>query len=606
MTSSLPAKPSRKYRKRGKGKGNLSTRPRQRKSRTVGRQFRPAVLLLVITALLLGGMGSRLGYLQLVQGERNRQLAENNRIRLLPKPPVRGNILDRNGKILADSRLSYSVFIWPLAKAEPNWDDTVKRLAEILELSAAAINRRVEQVPENSPSLVRIARGLTPEQVTAIEEYSYELTGVELDIEPVRDYPNGEVAAHILGYTGEITAEELAQDETGDYRLGDTIGRMGAEAAFEKQLRGEWGGQQVEVNGAGRILRILGEKTAKSGENVTLTLDLDLQKTAEAALGDRIGAIVALDPNTGGVLAMASRPTFNPNIFSSRITPETWQKLQAKDNPFVNRALRGFPPASTFKIVTATAGMESGKYPPNTVLNTYAYLNVAGVRFGEWNRAGFGPMGYVQALAWSSNTFFGQIGRGVGGEVLIDWARRYGFGTETTLELPAETSGLIADAAWKQERFDWGWSAGDTVNMSIGQGFTLATPLQVAVMFAVPANGGYRVNPHLLKTEGNNEQWRVSMNLKSSTVNTLRQGLRAVVAGGTGTAVRVPSLPPAAGKSGTAEAPPGKAHAWFGAYAPYDNPEIVVVAFAEHSGGGGGSVAAPMVRQVLETYFDRD
>jgi len=606
MASPLPAKPSRKYRKRGQGKGNLSTKARQRQSRTVGRQLRPAVLLLVITALLLGGIGSRLGYLQLVQGERNRQLAENNRIRLLPKPPVRGNILDRNGKILADSRLSYSVFIWPLAKAEPNWEDTVKRLADILELSAAEINRRVEAVPENSPSLVRIARGLTPEQVTAIEEYSYELTGVELDIEPVRDYPNGEVAAHILGYTGEITGEELAQDETGEYRLGDIIGRMGAEAAFEKQLRGEWGGQQVEVNGAGRILRILGEKRAKSGGNVTLTLDLDLQKAAEAALGDRIGAIVALDPNTGGVLAMASRPTFNPNIFSSRITPETWQKLQAKDNPFVNRALRGFPPASTFKIVTATAGMESGKYPPNTVLNTYAYLNVAGVRFGEWNRAGFGPMGYVQAMAWSSNTFFGQIGRGVGGEVLIDWARRYGFGTETTLELPAETSGLIADAAWKQERFDWGWSAGDTVNMSIGQGFTLATPLQVAVMFAVPANGGYQVKPHLLKTEGNNEQWQVSMNLEPSTVKILRQGLRAVVASGTGTALRVPNLPPAAGKSGTAEAPPGKSHAWFGAFAPHDNPEIVVVAFAEHSGGGGGSVAAPMVRQVLETYFNRD
>jgi len=604
MASTLPSQLS-KYRKHGNGKGQ-PTGSRQRKSRTVGRQLRPAVLLLVMTALLLGGIGSRLGYLQLVQGERNRQLAENNRIRILPKPPVRGNILDRNGKILADSRLSYSVFIWPLAKAEPNWDNTVKRLAEILEIPATEITRRVEEVPVNSPSLVRIARGLTPEQVTAIEEYNYKLTGVELDIEPVRDYPNGEVAAHILGYTGEITGEELAADQSDEYRLGDIIGRMGAEAAFEKQLRGEWGGQQVEVNGAGRIIRILGEKSAKSGGNVTLTLDLELQKAAEAALGERIGAIVALDPNTGGVLAMASRPTFNPNIFSSRITPETWKKLQAKDNPFVNRALRGFPPASTFKIVTATAGMESGKYPPNTVLNTYAYLNVAGVRFGEWNRAGFGPMGYVQAMAWSSNTFFGQIGRGVGGEVLIDWARRYGFGTETTLELPAETSGLIADAAWKQERFDWGWSAGDTVNMSIGQGFTLATPLQVAVMFAVPANGGYRVNPHLLNTEGNKEQWQVSMNLKPSTVKILRQGLRAVVAGGTGTAVRVPNLPPAAGKSGTAEAPPGKSHAWFGAFAPYDNPEIVVVAFAEHSGGGGGSVAAPMVRQVLETYFNSD
>ena len=605
MASLLPSA-SPKQRQPNQSKGDLPIGSCKRKSRTVGRQLRPAVLLLAMTALLLGALGSRLSYLQLVEGQRNRQLAENNRIRILPKPPIRGNILDRNGKILADSRLSYSVFIWPLAKAEPNWENTVQRLAEILEMPAAEITRRVEEVPVNSPSLVRIARGLTPEQVTAIEEYNYQLTGVELDIEPVRDYPNGQVAAHLLGYTGEITGEELAEDKSDEYRLGDIIGRMGAEAAFEKQLRGEWGGQQVEVNGAGRIIQILGEKSAKSGGNVTLTLDLELQQSAEAALGDQIGAIVALDPDTGGLLAMASRPTFDPNIFSSRITPETWQKLQAKDNPFVNRALRGFPPASTFKIVTATAGMESGQYPPNTVLNTYAYLNVAGVRFGEWNRAGFGPMGYVQALAWSSNTFFGQIGRGVGGEVLIDWSRRYGFGTETTLELPAETSGLIADEAWKQKRFNWGWSAGDTVNMSIGQGFTVATPLQVAVMFAVPANGGYRVNPHLLKTEGDSTQRKVSMNLKSSTVRTLQEGLRAVVAGGTGTAVRVPSLPPTAGKSGTAEAPPGKAHAWFGAYAPYDDPEIVVVAFAEHSGGGGGSVAAPMVREVLETYFNGD
>lgn len=602
MASTLPSTPQ-KTRPQSDVKTDFPKGSRKRTSRTVGRQLRPAVLLLLVTALLLGGIGSRLGYLQLVQGERNRQLAENNRIRILPKPPVRGNILDRNGKTLADSRLSYSAFIWPLAKIDPNWQNTVNHLSEILKIPAAEIMTRVEEVPINSPSLVRIARGLTPEQVTAIEEYNYKLTGVELDIEPVRDYPNGDVAAHLLGYTGEITGEELAADEAEEYRLGDIIGRMGAEAAFEKQLRGEWGGQQVEVNGAGRIIRILGEKTAKSGKNVTLTLDLELQKAAEAALGERIGAIVALDPNTGGVLAMASRPTFDPNIFSSRITPETWKKLQAKDNPFVNRALRGFPPASTFKLVTATAGMESGKYPPNTVLNTYAYLNVGGVRFGEWNRAGFGAMGYVSALAWSSNTFFGQIGRGVGGEVLIDWSRRYGFGEETTLELPAETSGLIADEAWKQERFGWSWSVGDTVNMSIGQGFTLATPLQVAVMFAVPANGGYRVNPHLLKTDDNRYE-KVSMNLKPSTVQILRQGTRSVVSGGTGTKVTGPGLPAIAGKSGTAEAPPGKAHAWFGAYAPYENPEIVVVAFAEHSGGGGGSLAAPMVRQVLETYFN--
>ena len=300
---------------------------------------------------------------------------------------------------------------------------------------------------------------------------------------------------------------------------------------------------------------------------------------------------------------MVSYPTFDPNVFSSRITPEIWKKLQGKGNPFVNRAMRGFPPASTFKIVTQTAGMESGKYPPNTVLGTYAAINVGGTLFREWTGAGFGSMGYVGALAWSSNTFHGQIGRGVGGPTLIEWARRYGLGQETGIELGEESPGLIADDAWKQERFNWGWTDGDTVNMSIGQGFTLATPLQMAVVFAVPANGGYKVKPHLLKDDGEAKQERESLNLKPGTVSKLRQGLRAVVASGTGRALSVPELPPAGGKSGTAEAPPGEDHAWFGAFAPFDKPEIVVVAFAEHSGGGGGSVAAPMVRQVMEAYF---
>jgi penicillin-binding protein 2 len=302
---------------------------------------------------------------------------------------------------------------------------------------------------------------------------------------------------------------------------------------------------------------------------------------------------------------MVSYPRYDPNVFSGQITAETWRQLQGKGNPFVNRAMRGFPPASTFKVVTATAGMESGKYPPNTVLGTFAYLNVGGTLFGEWNRAGFGPMGYVRAMAWSSNTFHGQIGRGVGGPTLIKYARLYGFGEKTGIELSKEeTPGLIADDAWKRQMYDWEWTDGDTVNMSIGQGFTQATPLQLAVMFAVPANGGYKVTPHLLKDSGGDvDKWRTDLHFKPTTVKTLRAGLREVVSSGTGRALNVPHLPPAAGKSGTAEAPPGKSHAWFGAFAPFDKPEIVVVAFAEHSGGGGGSVAAPMVRQVMEAYF---
>ncbi|MBP0016918.1 MAG: penicillin-binding protein 2 [Cyanobacteria bacterium SBLK] len=580
-----------------------STVGRKQTPRTVGGQYQSVVVMLIISLFLLGGIGSRLAFLQLVEGQRNKELAENNRIRIVPRQPVRGTIFDRKGRILASSRLSHTAYVWPLAQKYDTWETSVRRLSQILEIPPEEIRKPVEAAGYNSPTRVRIGRDLTPKQITAIQEYSFELKGVDVDIEHVRNYPNNDSASHVLGYTGELNAEELEKRRKDGYRLGDIVGKMGVEEGFEVMLRGEWGGQQVEVDGEGKVVRILGEKQAKAGKDVTLTLDLNLQKAAESALGRRKGAVVAIDPNNGAVLAMVSYPKFDPNIFSKRITPEQWKKLQGQGNPFVNRALRGFPPASTFKVVTAAAGMESEKYPPNTVLPTFAYLRVGGTAFGEWNRAGFGPMGYVRAMAWSSNTFHGQIGRGVGGEVLIDWARRFGFGEKTGIEIASEAPGLIADDKWKRERFNWEWTAGDTVNMSIGQGFTLATPLQVAVMFAVPANGGDRVKPHLLKNKENQQEWRESLNLKESTISTLRRGLRSVVTAGTGTAVNRGGVPTPAGKSGTAEAPPGKAHAWFGGYAPFDKPEIVVVAFAEHSGGGGGKVAAPMVGQVLDAYF---
>ena len=366
-------------------------------SHSVGRNYQSLFVMLIVSVFLLGGIGSRLAYLQIIQGEQNRQLAENNRIRLIPKPPVRGNIFDRKGKILASSRLSHSVFLWPIALKPNEWPQTLKRLSETLDIPQEEIQKRVEREGFNSPSLIRIARSISPAQITALEEYSDQLEGVEVDIEAVRNYPNGDLAAHVLGYT---------------------------------------------------------------------------------------------------------------------------------------------------------------------------------------------------------------IGRGIGGETLIDWTRKYGFGQKTGIELaPEEAAGLVADDAWKRKQFNWEWTVGDTVNMSIGQGFLQATPLQVAVMFSVPANGGDRIKPHLLKDNEESRKWRKSLDIKPETVQVLRQGLRQVVSGGTGKAMDVPTLPPTSGKSGTAEAPPGLSHAWFGAYAPADKPEIVVVAFAEHSGGGGGKVAAPMVRQVMESYF---
>ena len=560
-------------------------------------------IMVLISLFLFGGVGFRLAFLQLKEGETYHEKAENNRIKIIPKPPVRGNLYDRKGRVLAATRLSHSAYIWTKVQKEENWSEIRSLVSKILQIPEAEIQAKLEQEGYDSPTLIRIARNLKPEQITAIEENRNQLKGVEVDVDTVRYYPHKQLASHVLGYTREIDAEQLEKLKAQGYRMGDIVGKMGVEEAFESKLRGEWGGILLEVDGAGKAQRLLGVKEAKAGKDVTLTIDLDLQKSAEAALGERKGAIVALNPQDGSVLAMASYPGFDPNIFSGRVTPEVWKKVQAKGYPLINRAVRGFPPASTFKIVTATAGMESGKYPPKTILPTYAYLYVGGTAFGEWNRAGFGPMGYVRALQWSSNTFHGQIGKGVGGETLIQWARNYGFGRKTGIELGQDYGGLIADDAWKRKRFNWEWTEGDTVNMSIGQGFTLATPLQIAVMFAVPANGGYLVQPHLYQDKETFLQKRKSLNLKPDTVKTLREGLKAVITGGTGTSVNSPSIPSAAGKSGTAEAPPGESHAWFGAFAPYQNPEIVVVAFAEHSGGGGGSVAGPMVRQVLETYF---
>ncbi|MEM8805197.1 MAG: penicillin-binding protein 2 [Cyanobacteria bacterium P01_G01_bin.38] len=576
----------------------------QKGGRTVGRQYQSVIVMILLSLVMLGGIGSRLFYLQLVEGDRNRELAEENRVLLLPRRPARGTIYDRKGRILAGSRLSHSVSIWPISLPKEQRPQVIKRLAQILDVPPEEIAKRLETAGFDSTQSVSIARGVSPAQATALAEYAPELPGVRVEAEAVRNYPHGDLAAHVLGYTGEITDAELQLRLEDGYRLGDFIGKMGAEAAFESSLRGEWGGQQVEVDSTGRVISILGQKPSKSGQDVQITLDLDLQRSAEAALGNNIGAIVALDPRDGAILAMVSRPTFDPNIFSTRITDAQWAQLNSRGNPFLNRTLQAYPPASTFKIITTTAALESGEYSPDTVLPTFPFISAGGIQFWDWNRAGFGPLGFRGAMAMSSDTFFYQVGRKIGEQPIIEWMRKYGFGKKTGIELaPEEFAGLVPDEAWKQENIGEGWYLGDTINMSIGQGYMQVSPMQVAIMFAVPANGGYRVTPHLLMDKAETQDWKTSMNLEPSTIKVLQDGLRQVVTSGTGQSLNAPELPPISGKSGTAEAPPYENHTWFGAYGPTDNPEVLVVAFGEHSGGGGGSFAAPMVLQVLKTYF---
>jgi penicillin-binding protein 2 len=379
----------------------------------------------------------------------------------------------------------------------------------------------------------------------------------------------------------------------------DRIGRSGIENAFERHLRGEWGGQQLEVNAAGQVQRVLGDKQAKPGKDLRLTIDLELQKTAEKALaGVRKGAIVAMDPQTGAIRAMASRPNFDPNIFATGPTAAQWTALGGPEAPMLNRSFQGFPPASTFKLVTTIAGIESGRMTETSKLPTMNSFCYRGQCYGD--HGSFGAIGFPMALAVSSNSFYYQVGLKVGPKELFKAARRMGYGQLTGIELNDEDgAGLLGDEAWKQKVYGEPWTSVDTISSAIGQGPVLVTPLQMARLYAAVSNGGWLVTPHVVERP-TERRW---IGLKAGTLRALRQGLRMVVTEGTATILNDPTLPPVAGKTGTGEDPPRPDHAWFGGYAPAGKPTLVIVAFGENSGGYGGTVAAPMVKALMTTWF---
>ncbi|WP_017651900.1 penicillin-binding protein 2 [Fortiea contorta] len=568
--------------------------------RTVGRGCQPLVLIgftLIMTAVI----EARLVYLQIIEGAKFRHKAATSWTRVIAKPPQRGNIFDRNGKVLASTRYSRSLYLWPMAHTKPSWSVLAPLLEKILHIPQRQIEQQLEQVGANSPSLVRIARDLNPMQITALQKYVDQLPEVEIHTEPVRYYLYGEKLSHVLGYTQEFTHEQGLLTK----QAGDVIGQMGVEKAYDHLLRGEWGVERVEVDDAGRPQRVWTQKQAKAGKDLHLTIDLALQTAADQALGKYRGAIVVIDPKNGAVLAMTSRPTFDPNIFSQqKLSAKDWETLKSQDRPLVNRALKAFPPASIFKIVTTTAALESGKFTPDTVLPTSGSLRVDGVSVRELNRAGFGPLEFPRAIAVNSDTFFFQVARKIGDSTLITWSHKFGFGQKTGIELADEEStGLVPHAIWKQQILQTPGTVDQSINMSIGQGTLQITPLQSAIMFAIPANGGYRVQPQLLKNQTAATR-RSPLNMKPDTVGVLREGLRRVVSEGTGQSLNLPAIAPASGQSGTAQALNGRPHhTWFGAYAPSYKPEIVVVAFSENSGADGSTICAPMVLQVLKAYF---
>ncbi len=567
-------------------------------TRHTGMQQQPVVLLVVVL-LFSGAMVARLVWLQILHGRENLALADENRIRLVPRNPMRGRILDHDGRVLASSRLTYNLYIQPRLVSDGQWPGLRDRLASLVGVPAAELDRQRRAGRNNEGYRIELAGNLRPEQVLRFREQAPNLAGAEVDVDYLRAYPFGSLAAHVLGYTSSVTAEEYDKLAEKGYRVQDRIGRSGVERVFESTLRGEWGGQQLEVNAAGQVQRVLGDKQARAGKDLRLTLDLELQKTAERALdGVRKGAIIAMDPQTGAIRAMASRPTFDPNIFSTGPTTAQWNDLSRPEAPMLNRAFQGFPPASTFKVVTTIAGIESGALPANGTLPTMNSFCYYGQCYAD--HGAFGAIGYPFALAVSSNSFYYQLGLKVGPDQLFQAARRLGYGSLTGVELSnEETEGLLGDAAWKQRVLGEPWTPVDTITSAIGQGAVTVTPIQMARLYGAIANGGWLVTPHLVEKPTK----RVWLGLRPDTLRVLRKGLRDVVTEGTGKVLNDPSLPPVAGKTGTGEDPPRPDHAWFGGYAPADKPSLVIVAFGENSGGYGGTVAAPMVKALMTTWF---
>jgi len=564
-----------------------------------------AMLFMVLITTLVTVPTFRLAELQLVQGAYNRQRAENNRIRPVSVPATRGQILDRNGQIFAASRVSRSVYLWPKERSAKEWQEIAATLSPIVKLPAAEIIKKIDGVGYRSALPVRISKDIDVGTFVALGEQANTLRGVEIRVESSRDNPHQQLAAHLLGYVGEASLDQLKANPA--YPMGMIVGQMGVEKLANSTLEGVWGNRLIEVNAKGDEIQDLGVKDPIPGKPVQLTLDLDMQKTAEKALGDRLGAVVAIDVKTGALLTMASWPTFDPNIFTRKVSQEEWDRLQGPEKPFLNRAVQGYPVGSTFKIVTAIAGIESGKFSPDSTLGTSSSITIGGITFNE-HSGGYGVIGFRDALAYSSNTFFYQVGMAAGPEEMAKWAKAMGIGGTINLDLlglESANHGQVPIPAEKNEMYGEDWYVGDTVTMAIGQGLVLCTPLELAVMVSTVANNGWRVQPHLLASQTNTPiTQKIQTGIKPATLNVVRQGLIDVVKKGTGKRMNDGTIPLSAGKTGTVEMPGHPDNSMYVGFAPADKPEVAIAVIVE--GGGFGSVsAAPIAQEVFRTYFKK-
>ena len=577
------------------------------------------ILILNFFAFLL--IFLRLFFLQVVNNESFKQMSDQNRIRLIASEPIRGKILDKNGQVLVRSKLKYYLIIKPQFVSEANWNKYKFGISNLLNLDTEKLDLKYKNGLKNREYSITLVNNLTVDQIIKFKENEDKFFGIEILRKVKRDYPYKTLGAHALGYTSAITNSEFKILSKKGYRLNDLIGRTGIEAAYENYLRGEWGGEMIEVNANGIVQKSLGVKPSKKGTDIVLTIDLSLQKIAEEVLQDKKGgAVIVMDPRDGAIRAIASKPTFDLNFFTKDFKPEKEYNdlFFSASKPLFNRALNAYDPGSVWKIVTALAGMESGKYPPNTKLQTEPCIVYGSQCFREHNDEGFGLIGYEDALRVSSNTFFYQIGYGVGVDEIYRVASILGFNKLSGIEIgDQEDRGLIASSEWAKDGRGWGmpgktpWLPEDIASMSIGQFVVQTTPMQIARAYAVIANGGYLVTPHLSKLNKENISYEqpIKVDIDPKYLQVIRNGLSKVVQSGTGVSINYGSndFPPISGKTGTAEdALGGPDHAWFVCFAPSENSELLIVAFAENTPGGGSVHALPMAKKILEEWHKRN
>ena len=584
--------------------------------------------------LLFTVLAGRFFFLQVTQHEHFHTLAENNRISIIPVVPNRGLILDRNGLVLAHSYSAYTLEITP-SKVK-NLEATINGLATLVDIQPRDRKRfrKLLEESRNFESLPIRAR-LNDVEVARFTVNRFRFPGVDIKARLFRHYPKGELASHAIGHIGRINDADLEQlEKSGDlanYRGTDHIGKLGIEQSYEKHLHGTTGFEHVETDAGGRAIRTLSRRSPVSGNNLTLTIDSRLQEVADQAFGQFRGALVAIEPKSGEVLAFVSKPGFDPNLFIDGIDPVNWDALNnSPDKPLNNRALRGqYPPGSTFKPFMALAGLELGKRTPSYTISDPGFFTLPGNshRYRDWKVGGHGSVDLHKSIVISCDTYYYGLANDLGPDNIFSFIGQFGFGRKTGIDIEGESTGLLPSREWKMRRHKQKWYAGDTISVGIGQGYNLATPLQLAFATAVLANNGTVIRPHLVRSildAATNQIQGVpaakpvaTLALKPENLELVKQAMIAVTQpGGTATRVGVGAPYLTAGKTGTAQviaikqnekyveskvAERHRDHALFIAYAPADDPKIAFAILVEN-GGHGGATAGPIARTILD-YF---